>query len=442
MTPSKNHTAIGLVAAAVVFLAFPLAVAILFLANGGPEGIAEGFMEAGAFAYAIVAATFLTCIASAVALFLSARRGFSPALAALPVVLLSIIAMVGMGIGRAQVLDALVMVSPADRLTILAAGIGETINLQIIALAFTAASLVMVALGALIMLGTGQRGPALFSAGGALALAAMSALFCRYWSTVESGFKAVANAEPTQRARLLTMIIDGATSSHRAGLMLLGVTVVIALAAIAVLMKNERVHALGTGIALLVTGIGVAGMHSRVKHEAFSIPNSALLFPEANRTVDGSPRFEQGPLVAGEDEIDDQPETVDTLGLLVTDDTKADDLRATMRSAKKKRARVQLVVPRRRDPALAATEKDCDFCRAFGSTLTGVPLTVKVPGEKCPSCVPMGPTWARSMPPRRSVVGQGRRRVRLAHRHRRGPARSGRAGVAQRPRAERGGAFR
>lgn len=405
---SKNTTGLGLFAAGVVFLAFPLGVAALFIATGGPEGIAAGFMEAGWFAYLIVAATFITCVASAIVLFLAARKNVAPALALIPVVALSAVAVVGMGLGRAQVLDALAMVSPADRLTILAGGIGETMNIEIIALAFTAAVLLMVGIGALIMLAAGQRTSSLLAAGGAVALAVMSALFLQFWSSIAGGFRAIANAEPTQRARLLTLIIDEAGASHRIGLAFLAVVVLLGIASIALLVKRNRGHATSTAIALIITGVGIAGLHARAKHQVFAIPDSAVLFPEARRTLDGSPRQAQSVVMAMDDGFDSDPvarridarlEKGGALGLRLSDETKADDLRDALRAARLHRARVQLLAAGRRGAMSEAIPENCDFCRAFASTETAVPITVHFPGEKCAACVPMGPNWAHADAP-------------------------------------------
>lgn len=128
------------------------ATGVLIAALGGVDRFAMAIQEAGKIVYLVVLAAFIVSIVNTV-LFVRATRGahISPFVPLGLSVLPWILGLVGTYLGSQATLNAVQMVDPADKATIMAAGIAESLNNRMLGAWYAGAQLAAagIALGAL-----------------------------------------------------------------------------------------------------------------------------------------------------------------------------------------------------------------------------------------------------------------------------------------------------
>lgn len=338
----------GILAGLTVFLAWPLSfigLALSARSPGSEQGmvvtLAESWNEGGGGMYMVSIVAALAAIGSAVALFISTTRGRSAMLVLAPVA--SLAAVTGALFswdGVSQAAAAVMHASPADRATIMAGSMGESIWTTIFGLISTSALMLAAGLGGFVgaLFRRGKGGFPLWL--GSLLLFALAILhvapIARLLSVVDV-FKFVAHMSPVNRPTVLARGLEGSMSSVAltAGLVAFGAVLVVGLA-----VTRKR-----PAVMLLFVFFGIAGLlgmtsvvvsrraSSSLVHERFA----ALEAPDGLMTFDGPGAMNTPRLTVKADGVWKEPEpwggaegrllTAEELGGAVTELT-ADQERA------------------------------------------------------------------------------------------------------------------
>lgn len=265
----------SMLAGGVMLGAVPVGLAVIFFSAGSDDGeprAAMLFSEAGVWAYVVVLATALSSVLAAVAVGLSGKRPALLPLAVIAFAFPALAALVGGELGRAELFEAVTHVSPADQLTIIAAGTGERIGLVQLTCMVLGSAWLLVALAALLTLGDGRPLPRLGIAGAAVLLGLAS--FALGFNAVQiSGiFRAVAMVNPADRALILGAGLLESEPAHRMGLALLAGAVLVTLVASALASRTSAPMTVATLVCCLSGAVALATLHSRARSSAFFVP--------------------------------------------------------------------------------------------------------------------------------------------------------------------------
>jgi len=302
-TPGRAGSAGGILAGLTVFLAWPLSffgLALVSRAHGLEEDglaarIGESWIEGGGGMYVVSFAAALAAVAGALALFISTTRGRSAMLVLAPLAgLAALTGAVFSWDSVSQAAAAAVHAHPADRESIMAGSIGETLWSTIFGLISTSALMLAGGLGGVVgaWFRRGKGGFPLWL--GSLLLFALALLHAapvgRLVSVVDV-FSFVAHLPPAARPTMLANGIDGSWGASASsagltlGLVLFGATLAAGLVA------TRKTPA----VMLLFLSFGVAGllgmtsivlgrrMSSSLVHERFA----ALEAPVARMAFEG-----------------------------------------------------------------------------------------------------------------------------------------------------------
>ncbi len=264
--PTKRPTGAAVAAALSPFVGLPLTFAFFILAvgrgdefGGGPlQGLSQAWMEGGWGMYLVLGAGGFLAVVTAVLMFFGIHRGSVAVLAGAPVAS-TLVAVGGFASWRSmnQVVEAIAMVSPVDRATILAAGTSESLTTTLLGLCAMAGLLSAGCLGTLLGV-LAQQGVArrlLLSATGVFgSLVALAGAFALRLHELMGGFKALAHVSPEDRSTLLAGI---ATDLERHRFVLIGALVLVLVMVVvgALLVKDTP------RFAVLVPLLGLAGLY-------------------------------------------------------------------------------------------------------------------------------------------------------------------------------------
>lgn len=125
-----------------------LATGLLVAALGGVDRFAQSFVEAGPIVYLALLAAFVAAIINTVLLVKAARGGSIPAFLPLALALSPwLLGIIGTILGMRNVTEAVEMVNPEDKATILAAGLSEALNNRLLGGWYASAQLAAVGIG-------------------------------------------------------------------------------------------------------------------------------------------------------------------------------------------------------------------------------------------------------------------------------------------------------
>lgn len=279
----KPSTALTVVAALSALMAFPAAVVVLLVIQRGD--VARAFVEGGSFTYLTVAAfSFAVLAIGGCAAFVPRVRlpaAIPFALAVLP----SMLGGAGMALGFRGVRAAVANVNPADKATILAAGLSEALQCVVIGVALSGAAWLAVALsfglaGAAAPQGAvpPRRPAAWVAATAAFGLALAAWVEAAEWRDVLTGFQAVATVNPVDKAAILGAVFQEHAEAMRLRWGLLGATAVsVVVVALLTRAKPSPVRALAAGAVVAASvWLPSATVEANSRIEAPSLGDEAL----------------------------------------------------------------------------------------------------------------------------------------------------------------------
>lgn len=255
----------------------PLSVVAVMLVAGGSgaddygPGPFEAFVEAGAFSYALIG---LSVVASAMAMVFIALSGTRPTLQPLALasfVPTSVIALLGLKLNHAAVVEAVAHASPADQATIIAGSLGENLNLSLIAAIVCVVGFGLLSFASLLTLGKEPRAPRFFTALTAGALSLASFAFAFHTSAIIGTFRAVAHASPGDRGTILGLSFMEVEPRRFAALGLLGLAVLLGAVGGAVVLRSLK----PAGVALIGATVLAAGALFSADHAGRAVLSSA-----------------------------------------------------------------------------------------------------------------------------------------------------------------------
>lgn len=275
--PETRNGALSWLAGALMLATVPLSVVAVMLVAGGSggddygPGPFEAFVEAGSFSYALIGISLLASATAMVFIALSGTRPTLQPLALASFVPTSVIALLGLKLNHAAVVEAVAHASGADQATIIAGSLGENLNLSLIAALVCVVGFGLLSFASLLTLGKEPRAPRFFTAltAGALSLASFALAF--HTSAIIGTFRAVAHAAPGDRGTILGMSFMEVEPRRFAALGLLGLAVVLGVVGGAVVSRSLR----PAGIALIGASLLAAGALFSADHAGRAVLSSA-----------------------------------------------------------------------------------------------------------------------------------------------------------------------
>lgn len=402
----------GAIGALAMFIALPLGAVTLAIGlhgawrgSGALSFIVELVRDGGGFGLGVIVSSIVATIASAVMMSAALRTGVVPAPAAvLPFLFVLVVAMAGTKLQLGVITDVLPSAAPADRATILAAGISELMSLQLLSLAFCfggAAAGVLACGAGLLHKDPAMRRASGVSAIGLTALAAMLVSLFMSSAGMRVGFSLVALVSPSDRLRmLLTLIEELRPWSNTAAFSALGVLGVAVLGG-ALLARGDRRSGIAVGASLLVALAGFRGTISVTDRMATSIDLSAIADPAEEQVLvfEGAP-MPYAPMVyparIEADELEDTLAGLEgsrdgTVQLWVDKQLTREQLVRALQSAQLHKLKVSLMgfepaqqLPTNTPPMLRP------FLELFNRMSTGAPIRVRFEGQDCKICAGRG----------------------------------------------------
>lgn len=398
----RGNEAQSILAGGVVLGAFPLGLAVLFLTAGSDDGHSRAagiFAEAGPWAYGVLGATLLASVFAALMVVFSGKQ---PALLPSAVMAFAfplLVAVLGGELELRGMVDVVLRAAPADQLTIIAGSPGERIALTRLTDLVIGTAWILVALAALLTLGAGQLLPRLGVAGsaGLLGLSAFALAFRAI--QVSSTLRAVAHVAPGDRARILGMGLIETEPTHVAGMALLAVGVLLAVAVGALAFRISPQLGVAMLVGCLGGAIALASLEVRSRHYSFFIPEfmglevAADLFEVTGPFADsGGSSLEPGD--SGE-RIDEKVRAA-SVGwrnnelkrtcLFVNKTLERDQVVRFLQGARKSELAVDLVGRGRAKPVHAPSYAR-RFTQRLSESLQGVRIELRTTGEACDDCV-------------------------------------------------------
>jgi hypothetical protein len=309
-TDQQPNTVLALLAAGAPFVAFPLALGATRLAAG--SDFESTIAKAGAFGWGtILMAMFATLLISITA-FLCGRVVRIPApLAAAFALLPALTGAAGVSLGVAGMLEAVAMVNPADKQTILFAGWSEASQAAVLGFCLAAGccggAALALALAGLARRGASDRGyradllasaPVLLGASWVLLMRGILA------GNIARGYEAAANMNPADKGTVFAQAAANVARDESMVTLAWVVALSVTLAAIGLTwLRTKRVSALATAALVLGTAWGLtrsvdaAQLRSDAAGAVTAVAGKKLI------RVEGEVTFANGPMVVSADTV-------------------------------------------------------------------------------------------------------------------------------------------
>ncbi len=392
-----------MLAGGVLLGSLPLGLGVIFVTAGhdeeGGSRAAQVFLEAGPWGYAVVAGVLLASVLAALMVGLSEKR---PAL--LPVAVLAfafplLAGVVGGALDLRSLSEAVLDASPADQLAIIAGSTAERIELTRITTLLVGTSWMLVALGALLTLGAGHPLQRLGVTGTAGLFGLSSFALAFHAMQTSSVFRAMAYAGPGDGAQILGPSLLESEPSHFAGLALLAIGVLLAIASGAIALRTSPSMGAAMLVGCLGGGVALATLEVRSRHDSFFVPEgigSRLVADavELNGSFSGHEGFWLEP--------GDSPERIDqrvrenaedsrnaaqnVVVLGVTKSSRRGDVVRVLERASEAGFEVELL-GRRPVEAVEAPAHARRFVGLLGESMQSVRVALRPAGEACEDCV-------------------------------------------------------